>query len=595
MEELAGIRFASFSDAEPSDRVSRSLNLRKWELADYNTTYGGGTMLMCRKGAEPPPVVIKPRLKGWHRVYVCLMATAMPSPSISLKLTDDIGASFFCRSYPNTEYMTWSFSEVAEEYYWKCADMTGQEVTVSKLLDRAGGAIALLWLRFEPMTEADVNSYKVEASRRDVRILHAHTDLDWLGYMDAVTEELLAPFVESMAASDAELLSVEFYPLLQDYSFLEKIQEEGAMSMMDSHQVIFSKLVKYQEPIYKYLTSQCHSRGMRVYAALRQSVGVLPPPYDYSTIGHVAFANEHPEFNCVDRDGEPFTALSCAFPEVQDYLVSAFLKMLPYGFDGITLFFHRGVMTAFEKPVLDLCGQLYPGVDARQLPLDDPRLLRVHSDIVTGYVRKLRKALDDFSKRNGIGRLGIAVIGHYSIEDSVLYGIDVARWAEEGLIDEAITSNMRVFEETKRFIGNDNLIDLDKYRAAKYESPISPVRRYHSGDLELMKASVPKWQELARRTGLKMFYELPWECTFPPEYMREYAMEMYKAGAERLSLWDAFHTRVMNRAEWNIVSRLGHRDELKDMPDDRDGYGRTCRILSINGISIASYHPAWRG
>ena len=75
----------------------------------------------------------------------------------------------------------------------------------------------------------------------------------------------------------------------------------------------------------------------------------------------------------------------------------------------------------------------------------------------------------------------------------------------------------------------------------------------------------------------------------------QYALRLYEAGAERISLWDCFHTRVMNRAEWNCVSRLGHREELQQMPHDREGYGTTCRILSLNGVSIAAYHPGWRG
>ena len=209
----------------------------------------------------------------------------------------------------------------------------------------------------------------------------------------------------------------------------------------------------------------------------------------------------------------------------------------------------------------------------------------------------MREALDAYSERNGKKRLHITVIGYYSVDDNLLSGIDVERWAAEGLIDEFITANMRVYEENSRITadGNPNLIDMAKYRREKYEAPMSPVMRFFLCDLDRMVAAVPTLQEISKRTGLAVYYEMPWECTYPPEYMREYAMKLYDAGAEHISLWDAFHTRVMNRAEWNLVSRLGHRAELKDMPSDRDGYGRSCRVLSLNGVSIATYHPAWNG
>ena len=139
------------------------------------------------------------------------------------------------------------------------------------------------------------------------------------------------------------------------------------------------------------------------------------------------------------------------------------------------------------------------------------------------------------------------------------------------------------------------LVDLRRYREVKYHSVVPPIRRFYGDDLERMIAALPAWKEVARRTGLVVFHEIPWECTREPEEFRDYALHLYEAGAERLSLWDAFPTRVMNRAEWNVVSRLGHREELPAMPATRDGYGRACRVLSLNGVNFATYPPAWRG
>ena len=595
--KLPGIFLSSFENAQPASALTRELSVNQWELADYVTTHGAGTMLMCRGGAEPPTVTVQPNLTGWHRIHICLASSGYPSAGLTLKLTRDLGASFVWRSFPNPQYPCWCQMEQAEEYFWECADMTGQEVIIEKLHDKSPYTIALLWLRFEPMTEAEVAAYQADRTQTRTRTLHAHTDCDWLGMVLGISRETFAPFVQAMAHSDAELLSVEFYPLLQDQSFANEAIQRGVGRFLRDKQLRLPELVRQAPEVFSWLTEQCHATGRRVYAALRHCLSKCPIPYDYTTISHVAFAEEHPEYYCVDRDGEPFAMLSYAFSEVQDYVITECLKVLPWGFDGITLFFHRGVMTAFEKPILDRFAELYPGVDARLLPLDDPRLVQVHCELMTGFIRKLRKALDDFAHalRNG-KRLGLAIVGGYTIEDDVRYGVDVERWAEEGLIDECIAGNMSVFEDVGSYMDPaTGLVDLRKYREAKYHAVVPPIRRFYGDDVGRMLQGLPHFQEISRRTGLTVYHEVPWECSREPEFFREYALQLYESGVDRLSLWDAFHARVMNRAEWNLVSRFGHRDELAGMPSDRDGYGTTIRILSLNGLSIAAYHPGWRG
>ena len=122
-----------------------------------------------------------------------------------------------------------------------------------------------------------------------------------------------------------------------------------------------------------------------------------------------------------------------------------------------------------------------------------------------------------------------------------------------------------------------------------------PVRRVFGDDLPRMLENLPKHLEICRRTGVKCYIEVPWECTRPTDFLHDYASKLYAAGAEALSLWDCFHVRVMNRDEWNLVSKFGHKDELSSLPNRREDYGTLFRVLSFNGVSFAAYHPAWRG
>jgi len=590
------IRLADFREALAASKAQSSE--QQWELADYTTTGGNGVMLLCRAHCTPPPVTVRPKLNGWHRIYVCLVCNGFPCPGLSLKLTDDLGASFFRRSLPTPKYPIWNHAERGVEVFWQCADMTGQDITITKLIDDSAFMVGLLWLRFEPMTAEQVEAHLAEGRRRDVRTLHAHTDLDWLHLVQQAPRDLFAPFVQSMVQSDAELLSVEFYPLLINRDFIDRQASKGkGDDPYLGRFKAFREFVKSPEETYSWLTGQCHAHGLRVYAALRHCLSVCPFPYDATAIAEVDFATNHPELYCVDRDGEPFGVISYAFPEAQDYLIGECLKVLPYGFDGLTLFFHRGVMIAFEQPVLDRFRSLYPDVDPRLLPLDDERLVRVHCDLMTGFMRRLRQALDDWAQAHGRGRLGLAVVGGYALEDNARFGVDIARWAEEGIIDTVVVGNMVVYEDIEKFQdeAHPGLIDLDKYRQIKYHGLVSPVRRFFDNDIDRMLKAMPPYLELEKRTKLAVYFDVPWECTRPPEFFRDYAIRLYEAGAKHISLWDAFHTRVMNRTEWNIVSRLGHRDELSSMTDDENGYGQPYRLLSVNGRSLAAYHPAWRG
>lgn len=596
---LAGIRLCSFQEATPSANLARDLSANQWQLVDYETTVGGGTMLMTRNGIVPPPVTIPLNARGWHRLYVCLVSSTWSNrPGISLKLTDDIGPSFFCKSMPTDDGWTWKIEEQCEEYFWECADLTGQDLTVAKLPDGTKEMVGLMWVRMVPMTDEEVAAYKKESSRKDTKILHAHTDMDWLGSLvNKADDNLFAPFIQDMSKADVGVVSVEFYPFLQDYSFLGECEKNGTLDLLDPRLLRQREYFRNRGTIMPKMTEVCHSVGLKVYAALRIALVNCPVNLDYSPINHIKFVKDHPEFFCVDRDGEIHQTLSYAFPEVQDYTIGQFLDVVKYGFDGVTLFFHRGVMMLFEEPVIRRFQELYPGLDPRRLPISDPRLVKVHCELMGNFVRRLRQALDKFSADNNCGRKAINAVVGFNRDEDKYYGVDIEAWAEEGLIDSFIPSNMRVWEDDEQYrdAANHDLVDLEKYKEVKYNAPACHVKRAFGDDLAMMLENLPKHLDITRRTGVQCYIEVPWECTRPTEFLHDYACKLYAAGAEHISLWDCFHPRVLNRDEWSLVSKFGHKDELPKMSNNRHDYGTYYRVLSFNGISIAAYHPGWRG
>jgi hypothetical protein len=97
-------------------------------------------------------------------------------------------------------------------------------------------------------------------------------------------------------------------------------------------------------------------------------------------------------------------------------------------------------------------------LDPRKINDDDPRLIGLRADIVTGFFKELRAALDQEQQRRGDGK-------HIEISAAVLvneinnlqYGVDLRRLINEGLMDELFI--ISGFGATR---GGD--LDLDFFR-----------------------------------------------------------------------------------------------------------------------------------
>ncbi|MBO7741250.1 MAG: hypothetical protein J6S21_01730 [Victivallales bacterium] len=604
-KQLPGIYLSDFSSVTPegralpiSDYFSPATSSKEWELIPYTSNKGDGVMLTSREGLSPEPVTIATGIKGWHKIYVCMISNAPRQSGISLQLSGDNSPTFMM---PGVRQLggRWVPTEAAEESFWKCAELDGDTITIGKLPGCIGALIGLLWLRFVPMTDEDVAALLADRERTDTTRMHAHTDLDWLGlianYEGPKTLQILA---DNMVDSDVKIISTEIYPLLNEYTRVKELLDANGGEPTPGMDVRTKQHMAYkqnQKEILESLINYSHSKGLKIYTALRMALSRGAFHFDRKGISMDRFAFEHPEYCCIDRDGEPYQILSYAYPEVQDYSINALVQTLEYGADGLTLILHRGVMTLFEEPVIQLFKSRYPGVDPVTLPMNDERLKLVHCEIMTGFIRRLRKACDDFSAANNRGRIAINAIADYGLDDNRRYGIDLKVWSEEKLIDSFVVSNMAIWEDEEAILDENGLVDMDKYRRAKYLDNFGPIQREFGNCLERKLAHVEEHLELERKYGVTAFFEMPWECTETPVDFRNYAVELRRKGVTNLSLWDCFHTRNMRRSEWQIAAKLGHIDDIEALPEDEDAYSTVVRMTSFNGVSIASYHPNWRG
>jgi len=103
-------------------------------------------------------------------------------------------------------------------------------------------------------------------------------------------------------------------------------------------------LKEYTVPkeMLKALVDYGHSQVLKMCSSRRMGSWDKEFPHD-QMLFVTKFVKEHPEFRCVDRDGTVLTAMSYAFPEVQDYVIEQFLEMAKLGFDAVEPIYTRGV------------------------------------------------------------------------------------------------------------------------------------------------------------------------------------------------------------------------------------------------------------
>lgn len=184
----------------------------------------------------------------------------------------------------------------------------------------------------------------------------------------------------------------------------------------------------------KVVADACHEAGMLCYASLRMNgdysagwMGESIPRMFNST-----FWWSHPEFRIRGKQGEDQTKFSYAFPEVRAFKLAVLREAAQRDIDGINLDFLRHPnFFGYERPLVEAFQNRY-GQDPRKLPADDPRWLQLRADVMTGFVRDVRRILDDAGKLKG-RRLGLSA--RVDWRQYRAWGCDIQAWLKAGLID----------------------------------------------------------------------------------------------------------------------------------------------------------------
>lgn len=580
-----------FSDlgqlAQPAEALSQYGYVDKWRVVPYKTAEISGTMLASLGTGTPPDIALPLGCTGWHRIFVGIYASGDAPGEIQLKLSGDGGFSTIeaCLDLTFGEYSV-------QEYFWRCADLTGQDLILGKHLSGATPAEACLaWVRMEPMTEQET---QIAGTKR----LYAANDMhSSLCFHDMRRPDAWLDVVQDVADSDAEWLSVERPGIFgdevvaQDAAAFPRTYDEQCMRQRNTYHIeMLQKLVEYG-----------HQQGLKLCMSQRIAWWGMGFPFDQSPYAD-DFALRHPEYRCIDRDGTVLPQLSFCYPEVQEHVIGKLLWGLPAGFNALEMILARGFLySLFEKPFLERFERAY-GLDARYLPLDDPRITEQRCAVMTEFVRRLRVRMDAYDRS-----IGLHATVPFSLWDCRHLGLDVENWAKEGLVTAVITHDRRVREILPETLWQqDGRLDLQAYHryATEGNSPIrydydfgfAPPLADSCGILQgpaSQQERIGEFMELERKYGITVYVNLMPRAMPAGEALAR-AEEIYQCGCDHIALWDV-NTRTCRKSEWAFTRWLGHKEQLRELAAAAEKSFRKVRVLEIAGTDVSRYMPIWAG
>ncbi len=566
---MEGILFSKLDElvlerSELSERTSAD----KWQVMPYRCGDISGRLLFAGELTKAKDVRLKLGLSGFYKIFVGTVN--MKSKNLfNLRLSSDEGFSAMSSPTMESQYQ-WTPPEYFEEFFWKCANLTDEDLILRKPECMWNNGCALAFLRCVPVTNEEY--LKISETKGD--LIHGHFDEDPNGEDTLNSDYDILTRYPQLTGGDLREMSLEF-----SFDYDNENADNSHILYQDAAwQRGDSRFIKIKDKAYKKRVDYLHGKGIKVFATNRMSVATFTAPYSNSHWTKLGFVDFHPEFYCKTRLGEPVKVCSYAYPEVRKYVIDRFVEMMKYGFDGVTLILHRGLHIGFEEPVLLEFSRIYPELDPHTLPVTDERLNGVWRSFMTEFMKELRLALDGL----GRGRLLINVITDYTPKTSKNFGLDVGEWARLGLIDRVMQGIMETYEELDGVLDEKGLIDLKAYENKLKSEPV--IRRFHGTSIEKALEGSRKYKAELDGTNVKYLATLPWPHKCSYSKIEEYKAALREIGITDFLSWNTNHL-LLDVAEMHAT--VGRGEEYYTV--------NRYRTLMLDGSNMSEFNPNWRG
>lgn len=556
----------------------------KWQRLEYEAKGEKGLGLVAGRVIDAGEAVIDLKVKGWHKIYLAL-GTIGGQSEMQISLSNGGGKTIVAPTNIDVVegVFRWQGYDYVEESFFKAVDLTDNKIILKQAQNLESMPCAVIfYIRLEEMSEKEVEEYK--NSRNEKRIMY-HFDQDYFAECDFNCSEDFLGRLNMLEDGNGEIIIHEvFNEAYYDVNYnSDKTPWESTGKRVEN----VKKALLMKDDIHKALADRAHKLGMKIYAGHRITTSDFVYAYN-PNLYNDGTVDKYPEYSCKTRDGRAIKVLSFAFDKVQDLSIEKIVNNLPDNYDGVSLFFHRGLYIAFEQPVIDEVMKRY-GVDARRLPRSDYRYHTVACEFITNYIRKLKFALKEKAEKLNHEDYKINLVVLFDATATKYYGCDVEILLKEKLIDSVSQGLMTHFEEIDDCLDGDGLIDMDKYINKRNKKFVQ--RRYFGDDSEHVCAGIKEFLEIQKKYGGDFYAALGWENK-DYQYQLDLAKYIYNAGAEKIISWNANHIAKYG-SKLEGVKSCGNKEKI--LKGECKVVSDNFRVISLNGNDISEFDPNWRG
>ena len=410
-----------------------------WKPVSYVSDEFAGVMLGEGGGPEQKPVTIRLGAEGVYRVFLGLyggydarqmrvrLAGAQASDTIPIKATGNR-------------------TLVIGETFWKQADLTGRDLVLEGSGDaRSPGALAYVRLQKIPDRK---DSYPMVISEDGYGI--------FLGSEHSGPEVLEKAF-ESIPQGTCMRMLLWGNGCADNCNYPSKV---GQFYPNAGYQLAwrpeFARNIQTWKDngwdSLKVMREYTRKRKWEFHVYIRMQAFKAPFPFDAQE--NSKFFNDHPEYHCLDSQGQKVNRLSYAYPEVQEYMLSLIKEIAGYEPDGVCLCLIRGLPLVLYEPIMVDGFKTRYGVDPRELDELDPRWMDYQGAVVTSFIQQVKQALAPNQR--------LSVIVPATELDCRRWGLDVATWVKRGLIDDLFPTG-QIFDELDVHRDAPDNLDFDYF------------------------------------------------------------------------------------------------------------------------------------
>ncbi|HRU07303.1 MAG TPA: hypothetical protein P5137_16175, partial [Candidatus Brocadiia bacterium] len=547
--------------ARPAEAVSSTPRPGCWLSLPYEAEGFAGTMILGPTlESQAPEVSIPLPNLGVCEIRVGIYGSGEAPVWLHCAFGRQRGAKPWnrvCLRLSSEDYLDWLTPDAfgggagydyISESLWKTADVNGQSLVLSPPRQEAlrGFRTCVAYVRLVPVARA-------EAWPANAKRLVNYFDANFMGHFVRDAAEVrsrILPLRESDAAIALWCSSREdtcLYPTRVGNTLAyHGVPDVYPHWIGRDLQLMLSR---GEDPL-AVACGAAHAAGLRLFSSYRRLTCRLPP--HTFPLHPDAMLVKRKDLWAVGADGRPAPHLSLAFPEVRQRVIAILSEQASnYDIDGVHLFFSRGVpFMLFEKPFLDRFAERHGGLDPRYLAPDDARVVETRGDIFVGFMRELRRGMDEAGKARG-RRVEVALTVMNSLENSAWYGMDVARLAEERLVDMLL-----------------------------------PFPCHYRPDGALTPERVAAFAAVAKPRGIGLYPDCGYDYSMGKEPLEVRAARMYAAGADGLQVMQNGVRGEGSAIEGAVARRLGRVAELGQADSWRAHAARPVRVRAVAGMSL---------